>query len=208
MTPLFSLRPARGSPSLIIGLLLLAGSLIALPLPAKTLRFASAFDPQSMDPHGLALQYQTRVVSQIYESLVSRDRNFAPEPALAMSWQHIDPKHWRFKLRPGVKFHDGTDFNADAVKFNLERYMTDPKSTRRNELGTVKSVEAVDPTPAGWAVLYAGVGGMAVRADLDRHRCRCRPNRERRAAGCADDVDELRLRMVSQGARPFDWWVG
>ena len=55
------------------------------PLVAKTLRFASAFDPQSLDPHALALQYQTRVVSQIYESLVARDRNFAIEPALAVS---------------------------------------------------------------------------------------------------------------------------
>src|SRR6266704_3552858 len=81
-----------------IALVLLAGCLAASPLAAKTLRMASAFDPQSMDPHGLALQYQTRVVSQVYEALVGRDRNFAPEPALAMSWQHTEPKRWRFKL--------------------------------------------------------------------------------------------------------------
>ncbi|TMG84346.1 MAG: ABC transporter substrate-binding protein [Betaproteobacteria bacterium] len=143
MTPLFSLRPARGSPSLIIGLLLLAGSLIALPLPAKTLRFASAFDPQSMDPHGLALQYQTRVVSQIYESLVSRDRNFAPEPALAMSWQHIDPKHWRFKLRPGVKFHDGTPFTADDVVFSIERALA-KNSQRSFQLRGVQAARRID----------------------------------------------------------------
>src|SRR5471032_404497 len=66
-----------------LGLLLLAGCLAASALPAKTLRFASAFDPQSMDPHALALQYQTRVVSQIYESLVNRGRNFELEPSLA-----------------------------------------------------------------------------------------------------------------------------
>src|ERR1700675_76883 len=82
--------PSRGPASISVALLLLAGSLVAFPLPAKTLRFASAFDPQSMDPHGLALQYQTRVVSQIYESLVSRDRNFQLEPALALSWAQID----------------------------------------------------------------------------------------------------------------------
>ena len=62
---------------LATGIVLLAGCLAAAPLAAKTLRFASAFDPQSLDPHALALLYQTRVVSQIYESLVSRDRNFA-----------------------------------------------------------------------------------------------------------------------------------
>ncbi|TMG82077.1 MAG: hypothetical protein E6H78_15495, partial [Betaproteobacteria bacterium] len=63
--------------------------LVALPLAAATLRFASGFDPQSLDPHALALQYQTRVASQIYESLVFRDRNFAIEPALAVSWQKL-----------------------------------------------------------------------------------------------------------------------
>ena len=142
MMPLFSSR-SRGSRSLVIGLLILAGSLIALPLAAKTLRFASAFDPQSMDPHGLALQYQTRVVSQIYESLVSRDRNFALEPALAMSWQHIDPKHWRFKLRPGVKFHDGTPFTADDVVFSIERALA-KNSQRSFQLRGVQAARRID----------------------------------------------------------------
>jgi len=87
---------------------LLAGCLAAFSLTAKTLLMASAFDPQSMDPHALALQYHSRVISQVYDSLVSRDRNFALEPSLAVSWQHVEPKRWRFKLRPGVKFHDGT----------------------------------------------------------------------------------------------------
>src|ERR1700675_5119398 len=82
--------------------LLLAGCLAALPLGAKTLRYASGFDPQSMDPHGLALQYQTRVTSQIYESLVGRDRNFALEPQLALAWERTSPQVWRFKLRPDV----------------------------------------------------------------------------------------------------------
>src|SRR5262245_35683495 len=94
----------------------------AQPQPAgKSLRYASAFDPQSMDPHSLALLYQTRIVSQIYESLVARDRDFKTEPALALSWQNIDAKTWRFKLRPNVKFHDGSPFTADDVVFSVER---------------------------------------------------------------------------------------
>jgi peptide/nickel transport system substrate-binding protein len=130
-------------PSLTIGVLLLAGSLAASPLGAKTLRFASAFDPQSMDPHGLALQYQTRVVSQIYESLVFRDRNFDLEPALALSWQQIDSKTWRFKLRPGVKFHDGTVFTADDVVFSIERALA-KNSQRAFQLRGVVSARKVD----------------------------------------------------------------
>ena len=64
------------SAAIALAVVLLVACLAAGPLAAKTLRFASAFDPQSLDPHALALLYQTRVVSQIYESLVDRDRNF------------------------------------------------------------------------------------------------------------------------------------
>lgn len=126
-----------------IGLLLVAGALFAAPLAAKTLRFASGFDPQSMDPHGLALQYQTRVVSQIYESLVFRDRSFAMEPALAVSWQQLDPKRWRFKLRPGVRFHDGTPFAADDVVFSIERALA-KNSQRAFQLRGITEVRKVD----------------------------------------------------------------
>src|ERR1700694_470415 len=116
--------------SVALGLALLAGCVAAFALPAKTLRFGSAFDPQSMDPHGLALQYQTRVVSQIYDSLVNRNRGFELEPALALSWQQMEPKRWRFKLRPGVKFHDGTSFRSDDVVFSIERALS--KNSQRS----------------------------------------------------------------------------
>jgi peptide/nickel transport system substrate-binding protein len=134
---------ARRSPWVAVGVMLLAGCLAAFPLAAKTLRFASAFDPQSLDPHALALQYQTRVVSQIYESLVFRDRNFAMEPALAVSWQQVDPKRWRFKLRTGVKFQDGTPFTADDVVFSIERALA-KNSQRAFQLRGVLEVRKVD----------------------------------------------------------------
>src|SRR5262249_13901854 len=120
-----------------------AGCLIALPVAAATLRFASGFDPQSMDPHGLALQYQSRVVTQIYESLVNRDRNFAIEPALAASWQPLEQKRWRFKLRPNVKFHDGTPMTADDVVFSLERAKM-KNSQRAFQLRTIVEGRKVD----------------------------------------------------------------
>jgi peptide/nickel transport system substrate-binding protein len=104
---------------------------------------ASAFDPQYMDPHALALQYHSRVISQVYESLVSRDRNFALEPSLAVSWQHVEPKRWRFKLRPGVKFHDGTAFTADDVVFSIERALT-KNSQRSFQLRGVQAARKVD----------------------------------------------------------------
>ena len=124
-------------------LALLAGLLFAAPLGAATLRFASGFDPQSLDPHALALQYQTRVVSQIYESLVFRDRSFAVEPALAVSWQQLEPTRWRFRLRPGVKFHDGTPFTADDVVFSIERALH-KLSQRSFQLRGITEVRKID----------------------------------------------------------------
>jgi peptide/nickel transport system substrate-binding protein len=53
---------------------------------------ATAFDPQTMDPHAVALLYHSRVAFQVYESLVSRDEKFRLEPALALSWQMTRPR--------------------------------------------------------------------------------------------------------------------
>jgi len=126
-----------------IGAVLLAGCLAGFPVAAATLRFASGFDPQSLDPHALALLYQTRVVSQIYESLVSRDRDFAIEPALAVSWQQLEPTRWRFKLRPNVKFHDGSAFTADDVVFSIQRALS-KLSQRSFQLRGVREARKVD----------------------------------------------------------------
>ena len=113
------------------------------PASAKSLRFASAFDPQTMDPHSLALLYHSRVSTQIYESLVSRDRKFAIEPALAVSWQPAGANAWRFRLRPNVRFHDGTSMTADDVVFSIERALA--KSSQRSfQLRGVTGAKKVD----------------------------------------------------------------
>ncbi len=126
----------------------LAAALIVLtawtvPAQAAPLRVASAFDPQTMDPHALALLYHSRVAFQIYESLVGRDEKFKLEPALATSWQMTSPTSWRFKLRPGVKFHDGSAFTADDAVFSFERTMA-PPSQRAFQLKGVKAVKKID----------------------------------------------------------------
>lgn len=117
--------------------------LLAAPASAGTLRYASAFDPQTMDPHALALLYHSRVVTQIYESLVGRDREFRLEPALALSWQALDPRTWRFRLRPNVKFHDGTPLSADDVVFSLERALA-KTSQRSSQLRGIIGARKVD----------------------------------------------------------------
>ena len=126
-----------------VAALLSSAMFAAGTLHAKPLRFASAFDPQSMDPHALALLYQSRVVSQIYDSLVNRDRDFRLEPSLATSWQLVDARTWRFALRPNVRFHDGTPMTADDVVFSIERALS-KTSQRAFQLRGVTGARKVD----------------------------------------------------------------
>jgi peptide/nickel transport system substrate-binding protein len=115
----------------------------AMSAHAVALRIATAFDPQTMDPHALALLYHTRITHQVYESLLSRDASFAIEPALALSWQAVNPTTWRFKLRSGVVFHDGTPFTVEDAVFSIERAMA-PPSQRSFQLNGVAAVRAFD----------------------------------------------------------------
>lgn len=155
------MNPARSLTRLLNGLLLLAALVLttapaqaqvppaqtaqpAQPAQGPALRVASAFDPQTMDPHAVALLYHTRVVYQIYDALVSRDDKFKLEPALALSWQMATPTTWRFRLRPGVVFHDGSPFTADDAVFSLERAMAAP-SQRAFQLKGVTGFRKIDP---------------------------------------------------------------
>jgi peptide/nickel transport system substrate-binding protein len=83
------------------------------------------------------------VSTQVYESLVGRDEQYRLEPALATSWQAIDAKTWRFKLRSGVTFHDGAPFTADDAVFSIERAMG-PTSQRSFQLKGVTGAKKVD----------------------------------------------------------------
>jgi len=115
----------------------------APPGVAKTLRYASAFEPGTMDPHALASAYTTRVLDQIFDTLISRDENFVIGPSLALSWTAVKPTVWRFTLRPGVKFHDGSKFGADDVVFNVDRALA-PTSAARFNLPNVTGARKVD----------------------------------------------------------------
>ena len=118
-------------------------SVLAGGANAASLRIASGNDPQSFDPHSLALLYQSRIVSQVYESLVNRDRDFRLEPSLALSWQPVDTRTWRFKLRPNVRFHDGSPFSADDAVFSIERALM-KTSQRAFQIRGVTGARKVD----------------------------------------------------------------
>ena len=89
--------------------------------PEKVFRYAYRVDPASLDPHALAETFTLSWLGQVYEPLVGRGKNLELVPALAEKWEQVDPTTWRFHLRKGVKFADGTPFTADDVVFSLQR---------------------------------------------------------------------------------------
>jgi peptide/nickel transport system substrate-binding protein len=102
----------------------------------------------TLDPHTA----QTNSIDMIltYDYLTRVDQNpqtgaWEVKPGLAESWELPDPTTVVLKLQKNVKFHDGTDFNAEAVKWNLNRMMTHPKSTAKLSMSAIESVEVVDP---------------------------------------------------------------
>lgn len=88
---------------------------------AKTLIVAQGSDPVTLDPQGQNDRPSARVRVQIFETLVNQDNDLNIVPGLATSWEQISPTVWEFKLREGVKFHNGDEFTADDVKYSLER---------------------------------------------------------------------------------------
>ncbi|MGP6089719.1 ABC transporter substrate-binding protein [Antarctobacter jejuensis] len=125
----------------------LMGALLAttLPLGAETLRWARAGDALTLDPHAQNEGPTHTIRHQMYEPLIIRDVTGAFEPALATEWapKEGDPNVWVFKLREGVKFHDGADFTAEDVVFSFER-AKQPNSDMKELIGSITEVRAVD----------------------------------------------------------------
>src|SRR6266446_6304260 len=120
---------------------------------AKTLRWAGRGDMQTTDPHSQNENLTNNINILVYEPLLVRSKTLELLPALADSWQQLNPTTWRFHLRPGVKFHDGTPFTADDVVFSFERARADTSQLRvyANASGIPKKVDelTVDFTTNG-----------------------------------------------------------
>ncbi|MFY7972873.1 MAG: ABC transporter substrate-binding protein [Rubrivivax sp.] len=99
----------------------LAGAVAGAQAQGKTFRWASAGDPQTMDPHSQNESMTNMMNGQVYEGLVARDKKLNLVPALATSWQQTGPLTWRFKIRQGVRFHDGSPMTVDDVVFSIQR---------------------------------------------------------------------------------------
>jgi peptide/nickel transport system substrate-binding protein len=105
-------------------------SLCAGAASAETFKWAGSTDPQTMDPHAVNSAPVLGFLNNVYEGLVRRNKEMKIEPSLATSWENLDGKGWRFNLRQGVKYHDGSEFTADDVLFSYERASSEEADVR------------------------------------------------------------------------------
>ncbi|HET7669931.1 MAG TPA: ABC transporter substrate-binding protein [Burkholderiales bacterium] len=124
----------------ILGALLLSTALAA---QAVTLRWAAQNDILTLDPHSQNHATTHAIIQYTYEGLVRYSRDQKIEPALATGWKQLSETHWRFNLRKGVKFHDGSPFTADDVVFSFGR-IKQPQGTNQIYVSGVAEVKKVD----------------------------------------------------------------
>lgn len=112
---------------------------------AGQLVIAQSSDILTMDPHMHRNRPTQNVVHTVFESLVNQDNELNPVPELATEWEQVDDLTWRFHLREDVTFHNGEEFDAEDVKFSIERIL-DPEqvSPRASMLEVIESVEVED----------------------------------------------------------------
>jgi peptide/nickel transport system substrate-binding protein len=105
---------------------LLAAALWLSAAHAAELRIGLAADVTSMDPHFLNLQPNVNIGWHVFDALTHVDENARLIPGLAVSWRAIAPTTWEFKLRRGVRFHDGSEFTAEDAAFSIGRTLAVP----------------------------------------------------------------------------------
>ncbi|MES2907400.1 MAG: ABC transporter substrate-binding protein [Pseudomonadota bacterium] len=126
-------------------MLVLAMVAFATAADARTLRWARGGEALTLDPHSQNEGATATLMHHMYETLVWRDKDSKLIPRLALSWQILpsDPTIWEFKLRPNVKFHDGTPMTADDVVFSLDRARSETSDFKALH-SVVESVSKID----------------------------------------------------------------
>jgi peptide/nickel transport system substrate-binding protein len=124
----------------LLALLLL---LALLPAHAVTLKWAAQNDILTLDPHSQNHATTHAVLQYTYEGLTRYTKDYKIEPCLAVSWNQVSETQYRFNLRKGVKFHDGTPFTADDVVFSFGR-IRQPQGTNQIYVSGIKEVKKID----------------------------------------------------------------
>ena len=174
------------------GALALPGSVLAQAEPRRggTLRVAIPYNPAAIDPMTGRNLPDFDTLYTIFDALIDFEpKTLELKPGLAKSWTFTDPKTLVLDLVEGVTFHDGTPFNPEAVKINIERYKTDPRSNVKADLVTVDGVEVTGKSQvafrlnrpnAGLPVMLTNRIGLMVSPKLIQEKG---PNLDRLAVG-------------------------
>jgi peptide/nickel transport system substrate-binding protein len=167
--------------TVVTGMLALAGCSSGTPSGGSTpqasqpttvkqdvvLRIALNADPPKLDPHQSTALVDRQVFQSLFDKLVDFDKDLNVVAGLAETWNiSPDGKTYTFSLRKGVKFHDGTPFNAEAVKYNFDRMM-DPNFTspRKSEIKAIDKVTVVDEFTVKLELKQPFAGLLATLAD-------------------------------------------
>jgi peptide/nickel transport system substrate-binding protein len=116
---------------------------VGLSANAANLRWAAQNDVLTLDPHSQNHQTTTTMLQHTYEGLTRYTRDYKIEAGLATAWKEMSPTQYRFNLRKGVKFHDGSDFTADDVVFSFQR-IRQPQGTMQIYVAGVAEVRKID----------------------------------------------------------------
>jgi peptide/nickel transport system substrate-binding protein/glutathione transport system substrate-binding protein len=174
------------------GALALPGAAFAQGAPRRggTLRVAIPYNPAAIDPMTGRNLPDFDTLYAIFDGLIDFEpRTLELKPGLAKSWKFTDQKTLVLDLVEGVTFHDGTPFNPEAVKINIERYKTDPRSNVKADLVTVDAVEVTGKSQvtlrlnrpnAGLPVMLTNRIGLMVSPKLIKEKG---PNLDRLAVG-------------------------
>lgn len=171
------------------------------PKRGGTLRVSAFTNPSSLDPATGGAGSDHTFLYTMYDSLTEWDfETLKPKPGLAESWSFTDPTTLVLNIRQGVTFHDGTKLDAEAVKFNLDRAKTDPKSNIKADVATVASVEVTGPMQVSMKLNAPDAAMPAILSD--RAGMMVSPTAVKAAGGAG-----LNRTPVGTGAYTFVSWA-
>jgi peptide/nickel transport system substrate-binding protein len=209
-----------------LGAMASAAALVAMlasgPIAAKSFTWAFSSDVMTLDPHASNNTFTNAFVNNIYEGLTRHNAKIEIEPALAERWEIVSPTVWRFYLRRGVTFHDGSPFTADDVVFTWAR-MNTPGALVRRTIGPVTEVRKVDDhtvefvTSQPYPVLLSSLTHFFVmsKAWSERNNATTSSNlsdrQESPASRMANGTGPFRLRLREADSRTVleanpSWW--
>ncbi len=183
---------------------------------ARTLAIGVGGSVTSVDPHFYNASPNNSLMIHLFDRLVERDAQTRPQPGLAVEWRAIAPTVWEFRLRPGVKWHDGRDFTAEDVAFTIRRAPNVPNSPGGfgGMVRAITRVEVVDPltvrlhTASPHPLLPAELASVAV---ISRHAGEGATTEDYNSGRAAIGTGPYRLVSYRAGdrtemARNDAWW--